>query len=61
MKTVIVNVNLEYAFDVTTDEEAELQVRNIELPAEYVEDSFELVKVLDGNQTFSGKVTRKVI
>ena len=61
MKTVIVNVNLEYAFDVASDEQAGLQAENIELPAEYVSDSFEIVKVLDGNQTVSQKVTEKVI
>ncbi len=59
MKTVIVNVNLEYAFDVTNDEQAELQAQEVELPPEYVSDSFEIVKVLDGNQTVSQKVTEK--
>ena len=58
MKTVIVNVNLEYAFNVVTDEEAEQEVLEVELPSEYVEDSFEIVKVLDGNQTVSGKVSK---
>ncbi len=57
MKTVIVNVNLEYAFNVVTDEEAEKQAQEVELPSEYVLDSFEIVKVLDGNQTVSGKVS----
>lgn len=57
MKTVIVNVNLEYAFDVLSDEEAELEAQNIELPAEYVTGSFEIVKILEGNQTVSQKVT----
>jgi len=57
MKTVIVNVNLEYAFNVVTDEEAEKQAQEVELPSEYVSDSFEIVKVLDGNQTVSGKVS----
>lgn len=46
MKTVIVNVNLEYQFDVQTDEEAEELVQNIELPPQYVEDSFDIVKII---------------
>jgi len=57
MKTVIVNVNLEYAFNVATDKEAEEQAQEIELPGEYVCGSFEIIKVLDGNQTVSGKVS----
>lgn len=57
MKTVIVNVNLEYAFDVATDEEAETAVNSVELPAEYVSESFMLATILDGNQTVSQKVT----
>lgn len=55
MKTVIVNVNLEYAFDVDNDEEAKIAAEEVELPAEYVCDSFDIVKVLDGNQTVSQK------
>lgn len=58
MKTIIVNVNLEYAFDVATDEEAEIEAKNVEFPAEYVSESFELVKIMDGNQTISGKITK---
>lgn len=46
MKTVIINVNLEYQFDVATDEQAEVEAQNVELPKEYVEDSFEIVKVM---------------
>ena len=42
MKTAIVNVNLEYNFnDSASDKEI------IELPREYVEDSFELVKIIN--------------
>ncbi|KKM28201.1 hypothetical protein LCGC14_1567000 [marine sediment metagenome] len=58
MKTVIVNVNLEYAFDVETEEQAILQAQEVELPAEYVSDSFNISTILDGNQTISGKVTK---
>ena len=44
---VIVNVNLQYEFEVNTPEDAEVMVENIELPPEYVEDSLELVKTLE--------------
>ena len=50
MKTVIVNVNLEYSFNVATDEEAITLMENIELPPQYLEDSFEIVKVLDEDE-----------
>ena len=46
MKKVIINVNLEYDFDVATDEQAEEMAMNIELPRQYVEDSFEIVKII---------------
>ena len=46
-KLVIVNVNLQYEFDVDTDEKAIEAVENVELPKEYVEDSFELVKIIN--------------
>ena len=49
MKIVIVNVNLEYSFDVDTDEEATEMVKNVVLPKQYIEDSFELVKIIDEN------------
>jgi len=42
---VIVNCNLEYTFDVDSREEAIIGVENVELPPEYVEDSFKIVKV----------------
>jgi len=51
MKTVIVNINLEYVFDVATDEEAEKEANNVELPSGYISDSFEIVNILDGDQT----------
>lgn len=50
MRKVIVNVNLEYdILEANTNEEAQEIVKNIELPKEYVEDSFEIVKFLDEN------------
>lgn len=45
-KIVIVNLNLEYVVDVNTDEEAIEYVENVELPSRYVDDSFEIVKVI---------------
>ena len=59
MKTVIVNVNLEYCFDVETDEQAEIEVKEANLPEEYVCGSFEIVKVLDGNQTVSQTICNR--
>ena len=47
MKYAIVNVNLEIPVpDDSTEEEAILIAENYELPKEYVEDSFEFVKVV---------------
>ncbi len=43
---VVVKVNLEYVFDVENEEEAVVEAENVELPNEYVEDSFEIVKVM---------------
>jgi len=57
MKTVIVNVNLEYCFDVDTVADAKVDAQNVELPKEYVMDSFEIIKILDGNQTVSQEIT----
>lgn len=45
--TVIVNCNLEYTFKVKSPEEAKIEIENVELPKEYVSDSFEIVKVID--------------
>jgi hypothetical protein len=46
MKIGIINVNLQYKFpDNTPDEEIENFLQNVELPAEYVEDSFDFVKI----------------
>lgn len=49
------NVNLEYAFDVDTVEEAMVAAENVELPGAYVSGSFELMEILDGNQTITQK------
>jgi len=48
MKKVIVNINLEIsAPDAKTDEEAEIVAQNYELPHGYIEDSFEIVKIIE--------------
>ena len=41
----IVNVNLQY--DIPEGEDARVYLANIELPPEYVEDSFEFVKIVE--------------
>jgi len=43
---VVVNVNLEYTFDVDTKAEAVIEAQNVELPQNYIVDSFEIVKVM---------------
>ena len=51
MKIAIINVNLEYKFDDSmSDKEIELEMHNTELPKEYVEDSFEFVKIVKENK-----------
>lgn len=51
MKIAIVNINLEYKFDDNvSDEEIQEYIENVELPNEYVEDSFELVKIMKENE-----------
>jgi len=47
MKSVIININIEYVFDVNTEAEAIEMAENIELPSNYQEDTFEIVKILD--------------
>ena len=48
MKIAIINVNLEYKFDNSiSNEEIEEKLHNIELPKEYIEDSFEFVKIIN--------------
>jgi hypothetical protein len=49
-KNVIVNINIEIKTNAKTDEEAIIIANNYELPGEYVEDSFEIVKVIDENE-----------
>ncbi len=49
MKTrynVIVNVDLEYSFKVDSENDALIEAENVELPKQYVIDSFEIVKVI---------------
>jgi hypothetical protein len=46
-KSVIVNINIKIKTDCTTEYEALLFAENYELPKEYVEDSYEVVKVID--------------
>jgi len=53
--TVTVNVNLKYTFEAKNADDAIKQVKNIELPAPYVEDSFEIVKVVDENNNIINK------
>ena len=43
---VIVNVNLEYVFNVEDDVEARVEAEDVELPKEYVSNSFEIVKII---------------
>jgi len=45
--SVIVNVNLEFIIKAKDAKEAEALMFDVELPKEYVEDSFEIVKVID--------------
>lgn len=45
--TVIVNCNLEYVFKASSQREAKDMVEEVELPKEYVEDSFEIIKIID--------------
>ena len=47
MKTAIINVNLEYNFsDNMSEQEIKDELENIELPSEYVCDSYEFVKIM---------------
>ena len=47
MKKVIVNINIEISTpNAKTDEEAEIEAQNYELPSGYVTNSFEIVKVI---------------
>ena len=47
-KVAIVNINLEYEFSKdTTEEEIKKFLYNVKLPENYIEDSFEFVKILE--------------
>jgi len=52
--SVIVNVNLEFIVEAKNLEEAEKLIQEVELPKEYIEDSFEIVKT--GKITKSGSI-----
>jgi len=54
--SVIVNVNLEIKTNTTSVKKALLFAQNYELPKEYIEDTFEQVKVIDEN----GKTIKKL-
>ena len=43
--SVIVNINLEYIITAKNKDEAEDKIQEVELPKEYLEDSFEIVKI----------------
>jgi hypothetical protein len=43
---VIVNINLEYIFEAETKEEAKQEAENVELPSNYVSNSFDIVKII---------------
>lgn len=44
---VIANINIEKTFEAMNEDQAIEFMENIELPSGYVEDSFEIVKVLE--------------
>jgi hypothetical protein len=44
--TVIVNVNLEYQFDVESAAEASMQMQDTELPENYIGDSFNQIEII---------------
>jgi hypothetical protein len=47
MKTAIININLEYLYDESHDDSWIMRdLMNMELPSNYVEDSFEIVKII---------------
>ncbi len=43
--TVIINCNLEYEIEAKDESEAEALAQEIELPPQYVEDSYEVTKI----------------
>ena len=47
MKIATIKVNLEYYFDYKmSDQDIKVAMQNVELPSRYVEDSYELVKII---------------
>ncbi len=46
MAKVTIQIKLEYDFEVNTANQARTCAENVELPSEYVEDSFEIIQVL---------------
>lgn len=46
-KIVIANINIEIPTNAKTEDKAIAEAENYELPKEYVEDSFEIVKIID--------------
>ena len=47
-KTAIVKIELEYVFDKdSTEDEINNYIQNVELPEEYKEDSWKLVKIIN--------------
>ena len=47
-RVATIQIQLEYVFDKnTTDEEINNYIENIELPEEYKEDSFKLIKIIN--------------
>jgi len=48
VKTAIIKVQLEYPFPIRyTDEQIIKIMENVELPEEYVEDSYEFIKIIN--------------
>ncbi len=47
MAKVRIQIQLEYDFEVNTADEARTCAENVELPSEYVEDTFEIITVID--------------
>ena len=48
MKAILnINIEVEYPKDCLTEEQKEVFLQNVELPSNYIEDSFEFVKEVD--------------
>ena len=51
MKIAIVNINLEYKFpNETSEKDIMMEIENAELPSEYIEDSWEFVKIVEESE-----------